>query len=224
MYGGNGVTPASARSSSTGAGPRLSTTQRPSPSGSMQRSGQPGPLASLSSTSSRRGRPRSSTSQRSLPAASAHRKRTSMRPPVARWKKLRAGNTRVSLRTSTSPSRSSAGQVGEDAVLHLAAVAAHDQEARGIARLRGRLGDELVGKVVVQVGERKTVAVAHAVLPRAARGARARPPTCWPRTRSTADGRGRAGGSPCSCRGTGRARPDRRSRRRARRQRPLRRR
>ena len=93
-----------------------------------------------------------------------------MRPPVARWKKLRAGNTRVSLRTSTSPARSSAGQVGEDVVLERARPAPRDQQPRGVARLGGRLRDELVRQLVVEVGEPEVRAGSrHAVLRRRSR-------------------------------------------------------
>ena len=122
----------------------------------MQRSGHSGPMASLSSTSSRRGRPRRSASQRS-PAGdgpvSAQRNSTSMRPPVARWKKLRAGKTRVSLRTSTSPSRSSDGS-SEKTRSSSAPVARRTTSRRDASRgSAGRLRDQLVGQLVLEVGQ-----------------------------------------------------------------------
>src|SRR5665647_2691700 len=112
MYGGKGVTPASSSRSKIGCDAALVTSQRPSPNGLSQTSGQASPNASLASVSPARGRPRSSTSQVAAgPAAPAGRRNsTSIRPPVARRKKARAGNTRVSLRTSTSPLRSRCGR------------------------------------------------------------------------------------------------------------------
>ena len=111
MYGGNGVFPTSPSRSSTGRGDSLASRQRPSPSESSQRSHQSAASSALR-RSPGRGRPRISASQRSWPPAgsSGRRNRTSMRPPVARRKKARAGNTRVSLRTSTSPRRRRAGR------------------------------------------------------------------------------------------------------------------
>ena len=116
--------------------------QRPSPSGSLAaRAASRSPRLSLASISPGRGRPRSSTSQRSpRPARCAASAAAGTAPRCARRSRggssVRAGNTRVSLRTSTSPARQQRGQLGEDAILELAAAAPHDQQPRRVARLR----------------------------------------------------------------------------------------
>ena len=79
-----------------------------------------------------------------------------MRPPVARRKKARAGNTRVSLRTSTSPGRAGApAAIREAAVLERAPAAADDEQSRGVARLERVLRDQVRRQLVVEVGERE---------------------------------------------------------------------
>ena len=56
-------------------------------------------------------------------------------------------------------------QVGEDVVLERAGGAAHHEQARRVARLRRRLRDQLVGQLVVEVGQGEAGGrVAHAVL------------------------------------------------------------
>ena len=54
----------------------------------------------------------------------------------------------MSLKTSRSPRRSSDGQVAHRAVVQ--AVGCHVEQARGVARLDGPLGDEFVGEVEVE--------------------------------------------------------------------------
>ena len=156
----------------------------------MQRSGQSGPKTSLSRTSSGRGRPRSSASQRSVARAapvSEHRNRTSIRPPVARWKKLRAGNTRVSLRTSTSPARRSAGRSEKTRSSSGACIAPRDEQPRSVARLDRRLGDKPLRQLVVEIGQSEPAPTVTPP-PGGAQGARARLSTCSPHTHSTAAG------------------------------------
>ena len=213
MYGGSGVTPAVSRSSSTGPEQRLVTTQRPSPSACSQRGATRPPRA-------RRRAPRRSADGHaaappSTQARSAspvgRRNSTSMRPPLARRKKLRAGNTRVSLRTSTSPARSSAGQLANGAVLDGSRETVEDEQAGRVARLDGLLGDELRRQLVVEVRRAAPPApppppskgrLRRGRPPRswlipsaAAAGVRAMPPTCSPRSHSTADDRARGGDS-----------------------------
>ena len=78
---------------------------------------------------------------------------TSAVPPVSRRSRSRAGITRVSFSTSRSPARSRIRAGRGRGGARGAADATVDEQAGAVARLDRRLGDAVVGQLVVEVGD-----------------------------------------------------------------------
>ncbi len=176
MYGGSGVSPVRLAR-------RAAARQRPSPRCSSSSTGAEALPGAAAGASAARAPPR----RRSPRAARA----AAPRRLAAARSRIRAGTTRVSFTTTSSPA-SSSGSSAKRAVAHLAGRALVDEQPRGVAARRRVLRDQLRRQLVVElVRVHPTASVALAPMDA---GALERAKAAHRRSRGRADGAGRARG------------------------------